>query len=103
MSIDFNRYIKFANRLVAVSICSGVFHSCGSRRENSARRVGFCYGQPSQLSDAIGSFQLTDASHASFTVTTTSAGQLLKTGEVLSSTITSNEHVEVFPLLSVAV
>ena len=58
---------------------------------------------PRQLSIAVGSVQLTDASQEFFALTAMFDGQLAKSGGVLSSTITLNEQVEVFPPLSKAV
>ena len=52
---------------------------------------------------AVGSVQLTDASQEFFALAIMFDGQLAKSGGVLSSTITLNEQVEVFPSLSIAV
>jgi hypothetical protein len=56
-----------------------------------------------QLSDTVGTAQLTVASQDAFAFTVMLAGHPLITGSVLSSTITLNEQVVIFPLASVAV
>ena len=57
-----------------------------------------------QLSIAVGAVQVTTAEHAeAFVLVVISEGHPLITGAVLSLTITFNEQVDVFPLVSVAV
>jgi hypothetical protein len=60
-------------------------------------------GELPQLSVAVGGVQLAVARQNSFAGTTIFAGQPAMTGAVLSFTTILNEHVEIFPWVSVAV
>ena len=58
---------------------------------------------PAQLSDTVGAVQLTVAWQEAFAFTVMFEGHPVITGLVLSTTITLNEQVDMFPAASVAV